>query len=80
MEVVEGQANGGVLGETSQTHNKKKKRLHVASKQMTCLINVNLHLELTMVIQKMVEIGDDGGKSLEVEDDDNWDNECNLDI
>lgn len=47
---------------------------------MTCLISVNLHLKLIMVVQKMVEIGDDGGESLEVEDDDNWDNECNLDI
>jgi hypothetical protein len=33
-----------------------------------------------MVVQKMVEIGDDGGESLEVEDDDNWDNDYNLDI
>jgi orotate phosphoribosyltransferase-like protein len=34
MEVVEGQANSGVpeVTKTSQAHNKKRKRLHVASK------------------------------------------------
>jgi hypothetical protein len=49
-------------------------------RQMTYVINVNLHLELTMVVQEMVEIGDDNGKSLGVKEDDNRDNECNLDI
>lgn len=45
MEVVEGQVNGGVprVDEISQAHNKKRKRLYVASKQMTCLTSVNLH-------------------------------------
>jgi hypothetical protein len=33
-----------------------------------------------MIVQKMVEIGDDSGESLELKDDDNWDNECNLGI
>jgi hypothetical protein len=34
MEVVERQTNGGVLGaiETFQAHNKKRERLHAASK------------------------------------------------
>jgi hypothetical protein len=33
-----------------------------------------------MVLQKMVEIRDDSGEFLEAKDDDNWDNECNLNI
>jgi hypothetical protein len=39
MEVVEGQANSGVprTVETFQAHNKKTKRLHVASEYITCL-------------------------------------------
>lgn len=82
MEVVEEQANGGVprAVETFQAHNKKRKRLHVAFEQMTCLTSVNFHLELIMVLQKMVEIRDDSGEFLEAKDDDNWDNECNLNI
>jgi hypothetical protein len=41
---------------------------------------VNLHLKIIMVVQKMVEIKDDGGECLEAKDDENWDNECNLNI
>jgi hypothetical protein len=47
---------------------------------MTYWINVNLCLELAMVAQEMVEIGDVNGESLGAKKDDNWDNERNLDI
>lgn len=33
-----------------------------------------------MVAQKMVDFGDDIGKSLEENKDENWVNECNVDI
>jgi hypothetical protein len=33
-----------------------------------------------MAAQKMVDIGDDIEESLEEKKDENWDNECNVDI
>jgi hypothetical protein len=44
------------------------------------LVDVSLHLELTMAAQKMVDIGDDIEKSSKEENDDNWDNEHNINI
>jgi hypothetical protein len=42
------------------------------------LVDVSLHLELVVVVQKMVDIGDNIGESLEEKKDENWDNECNV--
>lgn len=44
------------------------------------LVNVGLHLELVMDAQKMVDIGNDIGESSKDKKDENWDNECNVDI
>jgi hypothetical protein len=45
---------------------------------MTYLTDVNLHLELAMATQEMVEIREDSEESLEMKDDNNWDNESNI--
>jgi len=45
-----------------------------------CLVDVNLHLELIMDTQEMVDIGNDIEESLKEENRDNWDNEHNIDI
>ncbi len=57
--------------EISPTHNKKKKKMSTVSRQMTYLIDVNLHLELAMATQKMVEIREDSEESSEAKDDGN---------
>lgn len=45
-----------------------------------CLVHVNLHLELTMATQEMVDIGNDIEKSSKEDNHDNWDNEHNTNI
>jgi hypothetical protein len=45
---------------------------------MTYLTDVNLHLELAMATQEMVKIREDSEESLEVKDDNSWDNDHNL--
>lgn len=41
---------------------------------------VILYLELVMVAQKLVDIRDDLQKFTKEEKDENWDNECNVDV
>ncbi len=61
-------------------HLLKKKKTTCYLEQKMCLVDVNLHLELTMVTQEMVDIGNEIEESSKENNHDNWDNEHNTDI
>jgi hypothetical protein len=62
------------------SHLKKKQKATCYLEQKMCFVDVNLHLELTMVAQKMVDIGNDIEESSKEDNHDNWNNEHNTNI